>query len=160
MKLTIELVPATCWYSNVRSNVFPATWDRLQAMVFKAAGYRCEECGGRGDTHPVECHEVWSYDDHKLIQRLERLISLCPKCHQVKHIGLAVKTGKASAVIAWLASVNDIPPEKALQYAQHAFKIHQIRSRFQWSLDLQVLTNLYGVKLDRYGIEQGLNVRP
>ena len=27
MKLTIELVPQTAWYSNVRSNVSKAEWD-------------------------------------------------------------------------------------------------------------------------------------
>ncbi len=158
MRLTIELVPTTCWYSNVRSNVSPTTWDSLQDVVFKEVGHRCEICSGRGDKHPVECHEIWQYDDHKLIQRLERLISLCPKCHQVKHIGLALKTGETKAVIAWLAHVNQIAPAQALAYAQHAFKIQEIRSRFDWKLDLQVLRTRYGVKLDKYGIEQSLNM--
>ncbi|MFC4524940.1 HNH endonuclease [Cupriavidus pinatubonensis] len=159
MKLTIELVPTTCWYSNVRSNVYPATWDALQTAVFKAAGYRCEICGGRGHSHPVECHEIWEYDDHKRIQRLDHLASLCPNCHQVKHIGLAVSSGHAENVINWLAQVNQITPAQALAYAQHAFKIHAIRSRFNWSLDLRLLTTSYGIKLDKHGIEQGLNLR-
>jgi hypothetical protein len=157
MPLTIELVPTTCWYSNVRSNVTPATWDRLQAEVFKAAGHRCELCGRRGDTHPVECHEVWVYDDHKAVQRLERLISLCPECHEVKHIGLALKSGRGQQVVAWLASVNNITPAQALAYTQHAFKIHEVRSMFDWTLDLQVLRDRYRVNLDRRGIELGIN---
>ncbi len=28
MKLTIELVPKTAWYSNVRSNVTASKWDK------------------------------------------------------------------------------------------------------------------------------------
>lgn len=40
---------------------------------------------------PVECHEVWDYDDDRKIQRLERRVALCPACHEVKHAGLASK---------------------------------------------------------------------
>lgn len=62
-RLTVELVPRTSWYSNVRSNVLPGVWDRLRRPVFGRARSRCEICGGRGPAHPVECHEVWEYDD-------------------------------------------------------------------------------------------------
>ncbi len=61
--LTVELVPQTCWYTNVRSNVPAEDWERLRKFVFKLAGYRCEICGGRGDKWWVECHEQWEYDD-------------------------------------------------------------------------------------------------
>lgn len=157
MRLTIELVPTTCWYSNVRSNVSGATWDRLQAEVFKAAGYCCEICAARGETHPVECHEVWQYDDHKLVQRLDRMVSLCPRCHEVKHVGHALKEGRGKQVVGWLASVNGIQPAQALAYVQHAFKIHEVRSMFEWNLDLRVLQDRYRVALDRQGIEYGIN---
>ncbi|KAG0189364.1 hypothetical protein DFQ28_003490 [Apophysomyces sp. BC1034] len=159
VKLTIELVPTACWYSNVRSNVFPATWDRLQTVVFKIAGYRCEICGGHGDSHPVECHEIWAYDDHKRIQRLAHLASLCPKCHQVKHIGFAISQGRAQQVVRWLAQVNQLTPAQALAYVQQTFQVHAIRSRFEWTLDLRLLTDSYGIKLDKHSIEQGLNLR-
>lgn len=42
MKLTIELVPSTAWYSNVRSNVTQAEWDVLRKECYKKAGYVCE----------------------------------------------------------------------------------------------------------------------
>jgi hypothetical protein len=32
-RLTVELVPSTCWYTNVRSNVSKAVWDRLRRRV-------------------------------------------------------------------------------------------------------------------------------
>ena len=60
MKLTIELVPQTAWYSNVRSNVTKSEWDVLRKACYKAAGYKCEVCSGKGPKHPVECHEMWS----------------------------------------------------------------------------------------------------
>lgn len=158
MKLSIELVPSTCWYSNVRSNVRPETWDRLQRETFQAAGYVCEVCGGTGDTHPVEAHEIWTYDDHRLIQSLDRLISLCPRCHEVKHFGLAIESGHSKRALAWLASVNGITTAQALAYVERAFQIHNIRSRFEWRLNIDLLSSRYGIKLDRQGIELGLNL--
>ena len=65
MRLTIELVPESCWYSNVRSEVSKATWDVLRKAAYKKAGYVCEICGGKGPTYPVACHEMWSYDMDK-----------------------------------------------------------------------------------------------
>lgn len=158
MKLSIELVPSTCWYSNVRSNVRSETWDRLQRETFKAAGRVCEICGSTGTGHPIEAHEIWEYDDHRMIQRLVNLTALCPQCHEVKHIGLAIKSGNAKRALAWLSIVNAITPAEALAYVERTFKIHEIRSRFQWQLDIQLLTRRYGVRLDKYGIEQGLNL--
>lgn len=158
MKLEIELVPTTCWYSNVRSNVSPETWHRLQQATFKAAGHVCEICGGTGDGHIVEAHEEWIYDDHRMIQRLDRLICLCPHCHEVKHIGLAIQSGHAKRALTWLVDVNEVPPAEALAYIERAFKIHEIRSRFAWKLDIELLPRQYGVKLDKRGVELGFNV--
>lgn len=156
MKLTIELVPTTCWYSNVRSNVQPNTWDHLQRIAFDQAGHVCEICGGVGRRHPVEAHEIWHYDDHRVIQRLERIASLCPDCHEVKHLGNAIQSGNGPRALSWLATVNGISRASAFAYVQHAFNIHKIRSQFQWHLDITLLTR-YGIKLDKYGIEQRLS---
>ena len=39
-RLTVELVPSTCWWSNVRSHVAPAVWERLRRATATAAGNR------------------------------------------------------------------------------------------------------------------------
>ena len=44
-KLTIELVPATCWQTNVRSVVKKSEWDKIRKRVYKEAGHKCEVCG-------------------------------------------------------------------------------------------------------------------
>jgi len=62
------------------------------------------------------------------------------------------------AALAWLATVNVITPAEALAYVQRAFQIHEIRSRFQWRLNIEMLTSHYGVKLDKRGLEQGFNL--
>jgi len=73
-RLTVELVPSTCWYTNVRSHAPNQVWDRLRRQMAVEAGNRCEICGGRGRRWPVDCHEVWHYDDGgRLPQVIARL---------------------------------------------------------------------------------------
>ena len=154
-RLTVELVPSTCWYTNVRSNVEAAVWDRLRRRVAADAGQRCEICGGRGRRWPVECHEVWHYDDERHVQRLERLIALCPSCHEAKHAGLASKRGKLPAVIRHLARVNGWSEEDAGLYLEAAFEVWSQRSRYQWTLDITVLGERYGTDADPGGTAKG-----
>jgi hypothetical protein len=140
-KLTIELVPSTQWEDNLRSRLTKVQWDSLRAACYQKAGHRCEVCGGRGRKHPVECHEIWDYEDHALIQRLTGLIALCPDCHKVKHIGFAITQGKAEFMraINQLAAVNQWPLDLAIEYVDRQFQIHAIRSRRSYHLDLSWL---------------------
>ena len=146
-RLTVELVPSTCWWSNVRSHVAPAVWERLRRATATAAGNRCEICGGRGRRHPVECHEVWDYDDARLVQRLVRLIALCPSCHEVKHLGLAAKRGRHAAALAHLAKVNGWTAADAEAYTEVVFEQWAARSRHDWTLDCTVL-EVQGIRFD------------
>lgn len=141
-KLTIELVPSSSWYTNVRSNVSQKEWDRLRGIVYAEAGHRCEICGGKGSRWPVECHEVWDYDDKRHIQTLKRLIALCPMCHKVKHIGRIEATATPSEkerVYKHLARVNGWAVEDAFVYAEACFEMWARRSKFQWELDTSAL---------------------
>ena len=61
-KLTIELVPKTSWFTNLRSLVSKEQWDKIRNKVYWKAGYKCEICGSKGPKWPVECHEIWHYD--------------------------------------------------------------------------------------------------
>jgi hypothetical protein len=134
--LTVELVPAFCWFNNVRSHVSQEQWDALRKPVFRAAGYRCAICGGKGDKWPVECHERWLYDDAALIQRLEGLIALCPSCHEVKHMGLALKKGRFAFAQAHLEKVNGWDRHTSNVYIMRAFEQWEARSKHDWQLDL------------------------
>lgn len=90
-KLALELVPCTCWVSNLRSLFSKEKWATMKQACYRSAGFRCEVCGGRGEKWPVEAHEVWEYDDMHLVQIFKRVCALCPSCHQVKHYGLAAQ---------------------------------------------------------------------
>jgi 5-methylcytosine-specific restriction endonuclease McrA len=139
MKLTIELVPQTAWYTNVRSNVSKNKWDILRKKCYKDANYKCEICGGRGDKWPVECHEIWEYDDINKKQILKGLIALCPNCHKVKHAGLARMNGEADLVVNQLMSVNGISKKDALKYIDDSFTIWKERSKSAWECDISCL---------------------
>jgi len=134
--LTIELVPKTAWFTNVRSNVLRKDWDMLRKTVYKKANYKCEICGGVGNKHPVECHEVWEYNDKIHTQKLIRLIALCPICHEVKHIGLAYSRERGDIVKAHLSKVNDWSDKDTDWYIKKQFDIWSYRSRFKWKIDL------------------------
>lgn len=140
-KLTVELVPSTQWEDNLRSRLTKHQWDSLRAACYQKAGHVCEVCGGRGPKHPVECHEIWDYDDRSLIQRLTGLVALCPNCHKVKHIGFAITQGQDSFLraLGHLATVNQWPMELAMEYVDRQFQIHKIRSQRQYHLDLRWL---------------------
>jgi hypothetical protein len=136
IRLTIELVPSTCWFSNVRSAVTKADWDRLRKAVYAEAKNRCEVCGGQGKKHPVECHEVWDYDAANRIQRLVRLLALCPACHEVKHIGYAEVRGRMDNAVRHLAKVNGWTIPQAIRYVGAQFEVWAARSKFAWTLDI------------------------
>ena len=68
LRLAIELVPETCWYSNLRDVLPRPIWDKLRRQVYALSGYRCGVCGAHG---ALNCHEVWRYDDTTHIQYLE-----------------------------------------------------------------------------------------
>lgn len=140
IKLTIELVPKTSWFSNVRSNVSDKEWDTIRRAAYKKANYRCEICGGKGTRHPVECHEIWEYNDKKNIQKLVRTIALCPNCHKVKHIGLNGRDEN----IEWLAKVNKWDIDTANDYVDYVFSVWKTRSWKEWTLDLSWIKQEFG----------------
>jgi len=143
--LTVELVPRSAWFKNVRSHVSKEEWERLKRATFGRAGHRCEVCGGRGARWPVECHEVFAYDDEQRVQRLVRLVALCPACHEVKHIGLAGVRGRRREAVAHLARVNGWSHADAELYLEVCFETWHRRSCHEWRLDLSYLEQ-FGVR--------------
>lgn len=143
-KLLVELIPTTCHFSNVRTTVSSKDWDKIRFISYAAANNKCQICGGTGKKqgykHDVECHEIWQYDDVNHIQKLVGLISLCPTCHQVKHIGRAIAIGKQKECYRQLAKVNEWSLDEINAHIQESFDLHKERSKYQWELDLSILS--------------------
>lgn len=148
-KLGVELVPSTCWYSNVRSLLPPSEWDRLRRLSYAHANYKCEICGGSGTEqgykHPVECHEIWSYNDRTKVQKLDGLVSLCPRCHQCKHIGRTSILGYQAVAFDHMEKVNDWDHKMVVTHVAKEFERFNERSQHQWTIDLSILYTHFGV---------------
>ena len=141
--LFVDLVPSSCWFTNVRSCVDPRDWERLRRMVTRRAGQRCEVCArpeARAEQRRLEVHERWSYDPDHRVQSLRRLICLCTDCHRTTHFGLAQVRGTDGVALAHLMTVTGFSRPQAEQHVREAFAAWDQRSRTHWSLDLGVLT--------------------
>jgi|SRR5579885_955139 hypothetical protein len=148
MKLTIELVPSSSWFNNVRAVLTRKQWDVLRKQVYSEAWDTCQICGGVGPKHPVECHEIWQYDDKKYIQKLIGMIALCPDCHMVKHIGLAQLQNKGEKALKHLMKVNKLSKKEAEKYIADSFIKWAERSSKSWKLDISILES-YGIDVNK-----------
>lgn len=138
-RLTIELVPRSTWYINVRSEVSKENWDRLRRETYRTANYRCEICGGRGPKWPVECHEIWEFDLDKKRQILTGLSALCPDCHQAKHYGRTRVFGREQEAFQHLMAINRWTCLEAEKHVLSAMEQWAERSEFQWTIDFSWL---------------------
>ena len=136
-KLKIELVPKTSWGNNARSIWKSHVWQKVRLYASERSKNKCEICGGVGERHPVECHEVWEYDDENHIQRFVRLIALCPACHMVKHMGRAQVIGKLDLAIKQFTKVNRCTDEEAMEYIHNQFEQYHKRSEYEWDVQLE-----------------------
>lgn len=139
-----DMLPASTWEANLRTQLSEREWDRLRKFCYQAAGNTCVACGSRGEPH-LEAHEAWAFDEAKGIQRLKGLLSLCPTCHKAKHLGFAQRIGRLPQVyerLRWLNDWTEAELEAALRETQA--KVDRL-SKIAWTLDLSFLRS-YGVR--------------
>ena len=140
LRLRVELVPKTSWYGDLRELLDEETWERISSEVAERAGDHCEICGGRGQGHrPVECHELWRYDDRVRVQALVRIVALCPDCHTVQHMGFANMHGGGTQARAHLARVNGWSLARTDAHIVEAFRMWAQRNQGPWILHLEGL---------------------
>lgn len=154
-RLTIELVPKTCHFSNVRTCLSTTNWDKIRKISYENANNKCEICGdtgkNQGHKHNVECHEIWNYDEETLTQKLIGLISLCPKCHMVKHIGRSIAIGGENICYRQLAKVNKWTQTQIQNHIVESFDRHKTLSKHQWKLDISILSQEpYNIDLSEF----------
>lgn len=151
--LFVDLIPRSCWFTNVRYCVSPGDWDRLRTMVYRRAGWRCEACGARPDRsrkHWLEAHERWEYTPDgpaalrqgiSPVQRLRRLVALCTPCHEVTHYGRAEAMGNGARALAHYRYVTGLGAVDAQMHIEVAYEVWAMRSHVDWELNLTMLTN-------------------
>jgi len=140
--LFIDLVPNTCWFTNVRSCVHPKDWDRLRRYVYERVNYICECCNI--DTQKsniiLEAHERWDYNEETQTQKLVRIVALCLNCHQSTHIGLAGLKGKGEEAKEHIKRVRNFTEQEYQKHKNEAFEIWNKRNKINWALDLSLIT--------------------
>ena len=139
MRLEIELVPETAWYSNLRTILATSGWNKIRQKVLDRANDCCEICNAK--VKRLECHEIWNYDDETLVQSLVDVKALCRNCHRIKHFGLSLmKSQKGQVNIQTLEDhfikVNECTYVEFKDHVNESFRTHGARSREEWEIDI------------------------
>lgn len=136
-KLNFELIPDSCWYSNLRTLLSKRQWDFLREEAKEKSDYKCSICGRKG---LLEAHERWSYDLDNGVQKLTDIIAVCKDCHSVIHIGRTQLVGDEERAENHFMKVNNatyVEYRKALKEAnEYHKKLNQVS---EWKLDLTYL---------------------
>jgi hypothetical protein len=138
--LYVDLVPRSCWCTNVRSNLTASAWQRLSRHVRTRVDHTCEACGETPPPRKLHAHERFSFDEQRNVQRLERLMALCAACHDATHIGHANVHGRSAAAIDQLMRVNEWTRPQLDAHITDAYAVWERRSVMTWTLDLSILT--------------------
>lgn len=149
--LYVDMIPRSCWFTNVRSCVDAVDWDRIRRMVYTRAKNKCELCAHRPDRKAgeyLEAHERWDYLESTGTQVLRRLIALCSPCHTATHFGLAQKRGLEAQARFQLESVNGWSAQDVALHIEGTVEVWYARDQRAWHLDITMLTGA-GVSVSR-----------
>lgn len=138
MKLNFELVPDSCWYSNLRSILTSAEWDLVRKKAYARADGKCMICGA--PSKRLEAHERWEYDEKTNTQKLADIVAICKSCHEVIHIGRTQLMGREREAEAHFMKVNGCTYAEYRKALGEANADHARRNRVpEWKLDISYL---------------------
>jgi hypothetical protein len=83
----------------------------------------------------------WSYDDKTNIQKLERIVALCHRCHSVTHYGLTGLRGLSNQADKHLMKVNNWNEEQVKKHHIEQKILWLERNKIKWSIDLSIISN-------------------
>lgn len=135
IRLDFELVPDSCWYSNLRSILSAKQWDFLKKDAKVRAGGKCMICGRQ--TSRLEAHEKWEYDEKNRTQKLVDILSVCHDCHSVIHIGRTQLMGDIQRAEQHYIKVNNCTYAEFIKNLGKANEKHQRLNKVsEWKLDV------------------------
>ncbi len=133
LKLKIEPIPASTWGLSLANRLLKEEWDETRQKVYRDANYTCEIC--REDNKVLHCHEVWEFNDKKLIQRLVGLECCCELCHAIHHFGRTKEVKSPSYIercIGHWCRVNGKTGKDFLEYEQEIYALNRKRANRQY----------------------------
>jgi hypothetical protein len=136
-----DLIPQSSWGSSLSNLLTKKSWDILRNKTFVKNGNRCEVCGAGGR---LECHEFWEYHepiikDVRGVQRLDRLMSLCKRCHQIHHLGFMEAQGRLAEGLNRLTIINRWCGTEVDQYSELLMERFERRNESGWDLDVTIV---------------------
>lgn len=138
--LYIDLVPRSCWFTNVRSCVSKEDWNRISRGVRLRSG-QCEVCNHKAVPQAGDCleaHERFLFVGC-VQKKLVRLVCLCRRCHEATHYGLARIKGRETEAHEQLAKVNGWSMDSLDEHVCDAFSVWEKRSARRWDLDVSLI---------------------
>jgi len=113
-------------------------WATIRKRELERANEKCEICGS-GER--LQLHELWRYDDTAYIQKLERYLVLCNKCHAVYHLGRASVAGVFDESLDHMVAVNrrygiNLSRSELKKLANQVFMEWSDRTWHKWRVDV------------------------
>ena len=146
LKLKVELVPEPLWEKNLRTLLKESEWTLVRQYALVMANDTCQVCSARRGNEGVTkllCHEQWTYDDKKNIQKLTGVQITCFMCNLVNHRGLAgvlLLEGRLDItekdIEKHFCKVNNCGPRAYHKILEEAFSLWSSRSGHKWAQDL------------------------
>ncbi|MGX1811847.1 hypothetical protein ACWIGI_39520 [Nocardia sp. NPDC055321] len=82
---------------------------------------------------------MFEFGSGRPVQRLQRLVAVCPGCHQVQHSGLARVKGLEHEVVERLCRLNRWTRARAEEDLDRSSERCGYLNQFDWDLDLSAL---------------------
>ena len=150
LRLYPDLIPATAIGHSLCSLMGwqSPEWRQVRQAVLADARYQCAICHARG---PLDCDEVWTFDDGAGVQRLDGCRALCQDCHRVKHWGLTrllifekkLPEGTGQRLVDHFRYVNGVSRERFAAAVTAAYAVYHERSKRRWQLDCSEVLRRY-----------------
>ncbi|CAL5219776.1 g1679 [Coccomyxa viridis] len=147
--LTVDAIPENVLpYANLSNLLSKEDWDNLCRTTARAANYRCQISGGCNpdSQNPVQCQEVWAFDDDRAEMRLVGLQAVCSEIYLAKRLLRQLDDNTRQTAMWTLQALNDWTIMEAEAYLQYIDGIARDRSRKPWTVDLSWL-NPMGVSV-------------
>lgn len=139
LKLIPVLIPKPLWGVNAHNLLEGQCWQNIRRNTFLRSDYCCVICQRK---KPLECHEVFKFDDEKGVAVLLRLEGRCEDCHACNHLGRLKKVNPKGfkRALAYIGFVNQITPQVVIRIVGEAFDVHKSRTRpWEMKVDPELL---------------------
>jgi len=100
----------------------------------RAARRACQVYSDAASASPLNCHELWDYNDDQSTATLVGLRIQCRNCDSAVHMGRAVRLGFGNTALAQLVKVNLIGAREARMLYRSALDEWRLRNKKHWRI--------------------------